>query len=67
MEYQPKKFFGKINFSSNDQYKVKRPNYEYPEKKEKEEKSEKKIFYNSKMEITEIIIPKIIILIKEII
>ena len=52
MEYQPKKFFGKINFSSNDQYKVKRPNYEYPEKKEKEEMSEKKVFYNSKMDAT---------------
>jgi hypothetical protein len=49
-EYQPKKFFGKINFSSNDQYKVPRP-YEYIEKTEKtEEISEKIVFFNSKMD-----------------
>ena len=49
-EYQPKKFFGKINFSSNEQYKVTRP-YEFVEKTEKtEEFVEKRVFFNSKIE-----------------
>ena len=50
-EYQPKKFFGKINFSSNEQYKVTRP-YEFVEKTEKtEEFVEKRVFFNSKIDL----------------
>ena len=61
-EFQPKKFFGKINFSSKDQYNVKNP-YDYKPKEKKEEKSEKneekneksensakKMFFNSKID-----------------
>ena len=56
-EFQTKKFFGKINFSNNDQYSVKRPyNYIGKENKEKDESNEKtdnsskKLFYNSKID-----------------
>ena len=56
-EFQPKKFFGKINFSINDQYRVGRP-YDYKNKEKKEENHEteekegnstKQLFYNSKI------------------
>ena len=50
-DYQPKKFFGKINFSSNEQFKVTRP-YDFVEKTEKiEEFAEKKVFFNSKIDL----------------
>ena len=52
-EFQPKKFFGKINKSSNEQYSLKRPyDYKPKEKKEnneKEENSSKQMFFNSKI------------------
>ena len=52
LEYQPKRFYGKINLSSNDQYKVKRP-YNYQEKKEEEPEpeTEKVTFFNSKLDL----------------
>ena len=51
-EFQPKKFFGKINFSSNDQYTVRRPyDYKYKEKNEEnKESSTKQMFFNSKID-----------------